>query len=352
MLLNFANDAKRSPYSPPTPTAGDTPSRKGQEASVQEPRGDSHDRADKALASLMPWVFSILFHLGLVCLALFVVWTTMQQPEPEEEIIEPTIHRAADVRVLNPTQPHLPVKTPTPNPTPASILGASPPSPDLSLNNPSELPGVGNPSLGNPNPFTQLPTLGDGSSVGQTIYGPVSNVSRVVYLIDASGSLLDTMPFVTHQLKESIRELADDQFFTVIFFQQNDMIEVPPVGMKKASESAKQRAIDWVDLGSGNVIPQGRANPMGAITKTLRYKPQLVVLLSDNITGHGRYEINQEHLLAEIKKANTAGTKINTIQFIYPDPLIRMGLEPTMKLISLQTGGRYKFIDGRELGIR
>ena len=76
----------------------------------------------------------------------------------------------------------------------------------------------------------------------------------------------------------------------------------------------------------------------------MRYKPQLIFLLSDNITGQGQYELNQQRLLDEIKGANTSNTKINTIQFLYPDPLARIGFKPTMQQISEQTGGIYKFI--------
>lgn len=160
------------------------------------------------------------------------------------------------------------------------------------------------------------------------------------------------MPFVINEIKRSVSELADQQSFTVIFFQGDDVIEVPPKGLKKATSDIKQQVINWVDMSSGNIVPHGSSNPVKAIARALRYKPQLVFLLSDNITGRGQYEMNQKRLLDEIKKANTAHTKINTIQFLYPDLLSAVGLKPTMELISDSTGGIYKFVDGRELGIQ
>jgi len=56
-------------------------------------------------------------------------------------------------------------------------------------------------------------------------------------------------------------------------------------------------------------------------------------------------------LLSQIAKANRGNTRINTFQFLYPDPLTRAGLKGTMELISETSGGIYKFLDGRELEI-
>ena len=110
--------------------------------------------------------------------------------------------------------------------------------------------------------------------------------------------------------------------------------------------------IRWIDIDSGNIVPAGQSNPVTALRLALKYKPQLIFLLSDNITGQGQYELNQRRLLEEIKKANQGNTKINTIQFLYPDHLAKIGFKPTMQQISDSTGGIYKFIDGRELGIQ
>ena len=54
----------------------------------------------------------------------------------------------------------------------------------------------------------------------------------------------------------------------------------------------------------------------------MRYRPELVFLLSDNITGRGKYEVDRADLLSMIDGANKdRKTKINCIQFIHPDSL-------------------------------
>jgi len=146
--------------------------------------------------------------------------------------------------------------------------------------------------------------------------------------------------------------LNEAQAFTVIFFQGDKAIEAPPRGLKKATPQTKQRVMEWIDPISGNIIPAGGdTDPVPALKQALRYKPQLLFMLSDNITGRGKYELIQKSFIAEVNKANVAATKINTIQFLYPDPLTRYGFKGTLELVAGESGGIYKFVDGRELGI-
>jgi hypothetical protein len=183
-------------------------------------------------------------------------------------------------------------------------------------------------------------------------FGTGGNAERLVYMVDASGSLIDVMPFVIRELKRSVGDLSEKQELTVIFFQGDDYIEVPPPGLKKASSDYKTRVMDWVERDAGNIVPMGLSKPVTALKQALKYRPELMFLLSDNITGQGRYEVDQNQLLKDIRKANEGGTKINTIQFVYDDPLTKYGLPRTLERISETTGGEFNFIDARELGLR
>jgi len=144
--------------------------------------------------------------------------------------------------------------------------------------------------------------------------------------------------------------LSDAQSFTIIFFTGEKPLEAFRPGLKSATSDNKANVFRWLE--EGHVVPQGKASPIQAIKQALSYKPQLIFLLSDNITGQGRYEISQKQLLTEVQKSNKSKTKINTIQFLYPDSLGKIkGMRPTLEMISLQSGGLYKFVSGRELGI-
>jgi hypothetical protein len=307
-----------------------------------------HEEVSSVLLSLLPWAVSFLFHAGLVLLAIFVVWSTTIKVQ-EEEVIIP-------IARLSPTPGTPRLQQATEKSTKldkAQRRVTSRQSPTKTISNvpskvlsPTTLIGATT-SVGGPMGATSV-----GSPLRTSMYGNGGNARHLTYVIDASGSLVDSLPFVIAELKRSITELSDKQSFTVIFFQGEDAIEVPPRGLKHATSENKQKVIAWIDMDAGHITPMGQSNPIKALKLALSYEPDLMFLLSDNITGYGRYELFQKRLLTEIEKANLGKTKINTIQFLYPDPLGKIvGLKPTMELIAEKTGGLYKFVDGRELGI-
>ncbi len=118
-----------------------------------------------------------------------------------------------------------------------------------------------------------------------------------------------------------------------------------------ATPEAKLRALQWID---DRVIPAGRSNPLAAIAKALGLEPDVIFLLSENITGSGEFEIDQEDLLELLDQLNpiAAGTgrratQINCVQFLDPDPL------DTLRKIAEQHGGPdgYTFLARAELGL-
>ena len=179
-----------------------------------------------------------------------------------------------------------------------------------------------------------------------------SNARTIVYVIDASGSLIATLPVVIQELSRSLQSLTPDQSFAVIFFQQDRALAVPaPKGLIVADAIQKQRALDWIDE---NVIPGGNSNPLPALEQALELEPDVIFLLSDDITGDGQYEIDQRDLLGMLDRLNPRKgrsgrrrTRINCVQFLDPDRL------NTLETIAREHGGPdgYKFLDREELGL-
>jgi biopolymer transport protein ExbD len=302
--------------------------------------------------ALLPWSISILAHAALVVLAFFVIWAVMADRAQEKIVVpELTLSEHATQPFTSPTQQRVTRESRT-----RSIADAQAPNPSLSeamkvkLNTIGIAGGAAEAGFFNP-----IGTIGDDDNtfVGERIGG---NVRSVVFVVDASGSLLDTFPFVILELKKTVRNLSEKQSFTIVFFQGDKAVEVPVprTGMKPATTEVKQRVIEWIDPANGNIQPRGGTNPLPGMQQALRYRPQLMYLLSDNITGGGtgatQYEIEQQRLLDEVQRANSGNTKINTIQFLYPDPLAQVpGKQGTLEQIAERTGGRYKFVDAAEL---
>ena len=168
----------------------------------------------------------------------------------------------------------------------------------------------------------------------------VSNAfRRIVFVVDASGSLIDSMPRVVEEVNQSIDQLDPDQQFSVIFYQGNQVFEAPPTGLKGGSDRAKAQIQAWILPSAGHVLPQGFSNPIEAMRIAMTYNPDLVCLYSDTVTGIRPGEIGRDELLRQVNQlTQDRGVTISTIQFFYNDP------EQTLETLAAHHGGIYRFV--------
>ena len=305
---------------------------------------------ERAVKRIVPWVVSVAIHAGIVTLGFVATWTVVMLQGEEEPVLivadfnavmyEPVVRtnlEQAD-ELIEPMQDRVEIEMPL----------------DL-LDDQTDLPvdpimlisdAASDSSLAR---FAPDPTRMAASFVGLSS----TNARRIVYVIDASGSMIRSLPIVIEELARSLDGLSRRQEFSVIFFQRNDAVIVPPAGrLSPGTESEKIRVLSWIDE---NVIPQGRSNPLAALEKALDFKPEVIFLLSENITGSGEFEIDQVDLLTLLDELNPIdastgrrATQINCVQFLDPDPL------RTLEKIAEAHGGEngYKFLDRRELGLK
>lgn len=247
---------------------------------------------------------------------------------------EPVTPHAATTTSANPRQTPAPVR-PTPSPS------LTPPAPTH-----TDKPMLALPEPGRTWPATlpANPTNAPYYALGG-MYG-TPGAGRIVYLLDASGSLIDTLPFIQQELQRSLGQLQPDQSFAVLFFAGHRVVEVPPVGMKKATHAAVQLSSQWVDPTSGKIIASGPPTPDAAIRRALAYQPDAVILLSDGLTpGEGDSALTERaRLLSLIDTANTTGVTFHTLQVRQPDALAGPTRRGTLEMIALQTGGIHRYI--------
>lgn len=300
---------------------------------------------------IAPFVVSGLVHVGIIVIALLAASTVMllRRDKPPTLVVanfddlryDPVVRR--DVEQGDPTQQttqdRMPVESLTSEITnslvdlkadPLSVLSdAAPNSPLADFS---------------PNPMTARVEFSGLSS---------SNARRIVYVIDASGSMIRSLQIVVKELARSIDALSTQQRFGVVFFQSDDAVIVPPKGeLIVGSGPEKLRVLQWIDR---NVHPRGSSNPLAALRYALDQKPDVVFVLSENITGSGQHEIDQRDLLSMLDELNPViddltgrrRTQINCIQFRAKDPL------DTLRIIAEKHGGAngYKFVSAEELGL-
>lgn len=357
MLLGFASNKDNPPANPQSAPADpelDDELLDDEEESVA-------DEITKTLVALMPWGISILFHVALVVVAFFLVWQTIFPVEEEQPVIpnsklsdspgapiqiEEVQEQSADTPMTVPVVDPV-VTNPTPTVTdtniPTTMIGQT------------FAGGQSGGPLGN--------TTGNGD-FGAAVFGNGGNAKNIAFIVDASGSMVDVLPFVVNELKRVVNELKPAQNITIIMFSGEGVYEVPGGGgvrgLRACTPKFKEDIRQWVSLDNFKFETGGRGsqNVESAIVRALSYRPQLVFLLSDNLTGGGQgatqHEIFQPDLMKAVKKANDhkPPAKFNTIQFLYEDPLVRAGLKGTLQLIADETGGNYKFIGARDLNLK
>ncbi|MBL8745865.1 MAG: hypothetical protein JNK58_05850 [Phycisphaerae bacterium] len=310
-------------------------------------------RADQ----FMPWLISIAGHVLLLILGFFVVWTATPPPLEERPPIvvsfdnpSPapiTITPAEPARVAGETSEPIRDLALPPMPAPSLsdlVTGGLPAAAPTAEARPSTMEAVLERRL----PEVRFAGLG------------VSNATKIIYVVDASGSMVSTFPIVLNYLERSVSRLARTQRFQIIFYGREAYQPAPHPGdiddgahwrLIRATPDNVRSVLDWIR----RIVPGGRSNPIPALRLALNMEqPDAVFLLSNVITGAGQWEAGKEAILKEIDTLNPIDertgrrrTVIKTLQFLEEDPA------DILKAIGQAHGGEdgYKFIprtDGRE----
>ncbi|MEM1208153.1 MAG: hypothetical protein AAGI54_02705 [Planctomycetota bacterium] len=291
----------------------------------------------------LPWLVSLVAHAVLVLATVFIVWSTVIVPDDDEVII--------------PSLDFNPNATPQLQQSEVQRLDRNRPQRRRTVQRTQRLTeltrNVGatdqllQEALSEPdNPFSEA--ADEAAQFNATFFGTRGNARRIIFVIDASGSVIDVFHFIKRELQRSINRLSEQQEFQIILSQGGRPVEMPPAQWKRATATNKAAAIDWIEKQTATDAGSNQR----AIEVALRYRPQLMFLLSDEITGRGRFETPQDLLIGAIGDANAAGTKINTVQFVYPDPLTQFGQTGTMEAIATAFGGVYRFVSEDDLKLR
>jgi uncharacterized protein with von Willebrand factor type A (vWA) domain len=155
---------------------------------------------------------------------------------------------------------------------------------------------------------------------------------KIVFVVDRSGSMTDSIDYVKFELKRSIGELGEEKEFHVIFYSSGPPLEMPTRRLVNATDRNKQLAFEFID----GIIAQGETDPSKALERAFEVKPELIYLLTD-----GEFD---KAIVGLVKKQNAGGqVTVHTIGFLY-----RMG-EQVLKQIAEENGGNYKFVSEKDL---
>lgn len=304
------------------------------------------------MAAVMPWVISVFLHLSLGMILMFVTMFIIIKREAVDVIVADDTLSATPGGVVNPGHGD-PDRRPEQNRIQKEATGyakreAAVASDSGETDEQIELigPGAGGSSGGSLAPFG-LHSGGHGAGPKSNFFGRGGNAHHIVYLIDSSGSMVDTFDYVRMEMVTSIGNLVPQQDFHVILF--SDGIKPKENRAKRlvqADDDNKQAAARFLR----EIHPEsttGQTNPILGLERAFtvlaradkKTKGKLIYLLTD-----GEFHDNAAVLKAIRARNKNKDVHINTYMYGFrPDEAVRV-----LKSIASENGGRYKYVSTTE----
>ncbi len=167
---------------------------------------------------------------------------------------------------------------------------------------------------------------------GTKLFPP--SARRVIYVCDASGSMIPKLEPLKVELGKAIMGLKAIQQFNVIFFRAESVPQSFARDLVFASPEGKANLIKFL----ADVTAAGETNPLPGIEQAFRQKPQMIILLTD-----GDFPDN-DAVLSRVRQLNKEHkVRINTIAFVgQADTDVKF--KELLETIAKENGGSYKLI--------
>jgi uncharacterized protein with von Willebrand factor type A (vWA) domain len=147
------------------------------------------------------------------------------------------------------------------------------------------------------------------------MFGKGGNAHHVMYVIDRSGSMLDTFDYVRREMLNSIARLKPVQDFHVIFFATGAPQENPPQQLVPATPDYTTAAAEFLQT----IRPEGQTNPVPAIKRAFEVldkadkRPgKLIYMLTDGVFP------DNDAVIKQIAQLN-AKKEVLICTFLYDD---------------------------------
>jgi len=148
-------------------------------------------------------------------------------------------------------------------------------------------------------------------------FGQETNRRKICDVVSCSGSMQGLFGRVRKQLKNSIGNLEPDQYFYIILFRGDELLESGDGKLVRATAKTKSQAFDFID----KVRPGGKTNASGALERAMRMRgpsgqsAELIYFLTDGLDLEGADTARFGPLVESLRKRLAPTTKINTIGF-------------------------------------
>ncbi|GJM23726.1 MAG: hypothetical protein DHS20C16_01410 [Phycisphaerae bacterium] len=206
---------------------------------------------------------------------------------------------------------------------------------ELSTSNQSDLSIVGIGTGGGE--FSKYGLNMGGGHAGPQFFGlggEARSARRIIYVVDRSGSMIGVFEDLRKELKRSIDGLRKSQKYHVVFYSTDPPMEAPPSRLVNAIRASKTRTFDFID----QVNPEGMTQPIEAMRRAFRLKPDLIYFLSDG-------DIPE----AELLKENLAQWNRDESVRIFTISYVSAAGRHLLEEIAREHNGQFRFVSEYEL---
>jgi len=164
-------------------------------------------------------------------------------------------------------------------------------------------------------------------------YGVADSAKKVVYILESSGSMLDTRDFLREEVTRSVNALMPEQSFRVVMFAERGTAIYPQL-QQATPETKKDFASKPPNFQSASTIADLLEPYPESFEKAFAMQPEVIYFLKS-----GRFDPRAIGIVSkQLNKAKKI--RVHTLMFVNTDPLC----EEQLKEIAKQNGGAYKFV--------
>ncbi|MBC7782592.1 MAG: hypothetical protein H7144_02040 [Burkholderiales bacterium] len=122
-----------------------------------------------------------------------------------------------------------------------------------------------------------VPGGGQGIGPKGAVFGNGGNAYKIVFICDATGSMLDRWPVLVRELRTTVARLKPVQTFNVVLFRDGTVLALDKSKLIDASTPNKKKLDEFL----AKTGPAGATKPAEAIDLAMKLRPDLVYVLVD-----------------------------------------------------------------------
>jgi uncharacterized protein with von Willebrand factor type A (vWA) domain len=182
-----------------------------------------------------------------------------------------------------------------------------------------------------------------------SFFSSKSDSRKICFLVDCSGSMQGLWPAVKAELIRSVESLLADQYFSIVFFGDNGILELTDAKLIRASSKNKEKAKRFILSRK----PGGRTNALAGFEKAVKIRSSgdfgadVIFFLTDGFELMGKNARDFELAVLELVQEYSPQVRINTIGFWPGDDDRKM-----LKNIADLTGGEFTAINNNNFNGR